>query len=79
MVTTDDIIKIMRDAGIARGKCDSLVPDQSLAEQGLDSYDRMSLLFEVEQHFSVNLPSETAKDLQTLEHVVNHLNQQSPD
>jgi acyl carrier protein len=74
MVTTDDIIKVMKDAGIARGKCESLDPDKPLADQGLDSYDRMSLLFEVEQNFNVELPTDIAKDLKTLNDVVNHLN-----
>ena len=74
MITIDAIVKIMKDAGIARGKCDALAPDQSLDEQGLDSYDRMSLLFEIEQHFEIDLPSEVAKDLKTLDDVARHLN-----
>jgi len=74
MTTPDDIIKIMKDAGIARGKCDALDHDKPLDEQGLDSYDRMSLLFEVEQSFNVELPNEIAKDLKTLNDLVAFLN-----
>ena len=74
MISTDDIVQVMRKAGIARGKCDALVPDQSLHDQGLDSYDRMSLLFEVEQNFDVELPTDVAKDLKSLNDVVNYLN-----
>ena len=74
MVTTDDIIRIMKEAGIARGKCDSLAADRSLDEQGLDSYDRMSLLFEIEQNFEIDIPNDVAKDLKTLNDIVDHLN-----
>jgi acyl carrier protein len=64
----------MKDAGIARGKVDSLAADQSLEEQGLDSYDRMSLLTELEEHFDIDLPNEVANQLKTLNDVVKYLN-----
>ena len=79
MTTVEDIIRLMKDAGIARGKADSLVPDKSLDEQGLDSYDRMSLLSELEEQFNVELPNQVANQLKTLNDVVDHLNQQGRD
>ena len=72
MTAVDDIVRLMKNAGIARGKVDALVPDQSLEEQGFDSYDRMSLLTELEDHFNVDLPNETANKLKTLDDIVNH-------
>ena len=69
----------MKDAGIARGKVDSLAPDRSLDEQGLDSYDRMSLVTELEEHFKTELPNQVANQLKTLNDVVDHLNQQRRD
>jgi acyl carrier protein len=77
MKTVDDIIQLMKNAGIARGMCDSLVPDQSLADQGLDSYDRMTLLFEIEQSLDIELPSEVASKLKTLQDVVDYINEKS--
>ena len=74
MTTVDDIVRLMKDAGIARGKVDGLVPDQSLDEQGLDSYDRMSLLTELEDRFDVELSTEVASRLKTLNDIVDHLN-----
>lgn len=74
MVTIADIVRLMNDAGIARGRADSLVPDQPLDEQGLDSYDRMSLLTEIEEQYSLDLPNAVASRLRTLTDVVNHLN-----
>jgi acyl carrier protein len=74
MTTVDDIIQLMKRQGIARGKCDSLAADVSLAEQGLDSYDRMALLFEVEQMLDIVVPSDVAVTLKTLQKIVDHVN-----
>ena len=74
MTSVDDIVRLMKNAGIARGKADSLAPEQSLDDQGFDSYDRMSLLTELEEHFQVELPNEVANKMKTLNDIVNHLN-----
>lgn len=74
MTTVDEIVRLMKDADIARGKADSLAPDRSLEEQGLDSYDRMSLVSELEEHFKIDLPNDVANRLKTLDDIVNHLN-----
>jgi len=74
MATVEDVVRLMKDAGIARGKADSLAPDRTLDEQGLDSYDRMSLVSELEEHFNVELPNDVANRLKTLNDIVNHLN-----
>ena len=74
MTSVDDIVRLMKESGIARGKADSLAPDKSLEDQGLDSYDRMSLLTELEDSFNIELPNETANQLKTLDDIVSHLN-----
>jgi acyl carrier protein len=74
MTAVEEIVRLIKDAGIARGKSGSLLPDQSLADQGFDSYDRMSLLSELEDHFSIELSDETAGQLRTINDIVNHLN-----
>lgn len=79
MKTVDDILELMKEAGIARGKCDSLRSDESLADQGLDSYDRMTLLFEVEQMMDINIPSSTANTLKTLQNIVDYINGKSSE
>ncbi len=74
MITVEQIVSIMQEAGIARGKADTLAADASLEDQGLDSFDRMSLLTELEEHFDVALPNEVANQLKTLNDIVEHLN-----
>ncbi len=75
MTTTNDIIQLMKATGIARGKADTLAADQSLDQQGLDSYDRMSLLTELEEKYNVELPNDVARQLKTLNDIVAHLNE----
>ena len=77
MTTVADIVSIMKKAGICRGRLDSLAADQPLDEQGLDSFDRMSLLTELEDSFNVELPNDVARQLKTLNDIVNHLNQRN--
>ena len=77
MKTVEDILELMKKAGIARGKSDSLAPDQSLADQGLDSYDRMTLLFELEQMLDIDIPTEVASKLKTLLDIVDYVNNQN--
>lgn len=77
MKTVEDIVQVMKKAGIARGQTDSLVPDQSLADQGLDSYDRMALLFEVSEMLDQDVPSNVASQLKSLQDIVEYVNAQA--
>ena len=73
-VTTNDIVQLMKAAGIARGKADKLVADISLDDQGLDSFDRMSLLTELEEKYEIELPNDVARRLKSINDIVAHLN-----
>lgn len=74
MTTINDIVQLMKAAGIARGKADTLAIDKSLDEQGLDSFDRMSLLTELEEKYNIDLPNDVARRLKSLNDIVAHLN-----
>ena len=74
MSTINDIVQLMKAAGIARGKADTLAIDKSLDEQGLDSFDRMSLLTELEEKYNIDLPNDVARRLKSLNDIVAHIN-----
>jgi acyl carrier protein len=74
MVTTTEIVQLMKEAGIARGTVNSLVADRSLVEQGLDSFDRMSLLTELEDRYGIEISKEVARTLASLDDIVAFLN-----
>lgn len=76
MTTVEEIVHLMKTARIAPGRIDSLNPDLPLNEQGLDSFDRMSLLTELEDRFHVDLPNEIVRQLKSLNDIVRYLNQQ---
>ena len=78
MTNIDEIIRLMKNAGIARDKIDSLTVDESLQDQGLDSYDRMSLLTEIEDKFDLELPDQVSNQLRTVNDIVNYLNSIDP-
>ncbi len=48
--------------------------DQSLTDDlGLDSFDVMTIILEIEQAFSLSLSDETAQNLKTLREVAAHI------
>lgn len=74
MTTVDELVCLIKDAGIARHKSDSLAAEQSLDAQGFDSYDRMSLLSELEDRYDIELPNDVANQLKSLNDIVLYLN-----
>lgn len=76
MTSIDDIRSLMKSAGIARGQVDSLAVDQTLEDQGLDSFDRMSLVTELEEEFDIEIAEDVARTLTTLNAIVDHVNKQ---
>ena len=72
-VTFDDVVRIMKEAGVGRN-IDQLSEAISLADQGLDSYDRMSLLFELEQSLDIEIPNDEAAKLKTPQNIVDYVN-----
>ena len=72
-VTFDDVVRIMKEAGVGRN-IDQLSEAVSLADQGLDSYDRMSLLFELEQSLDIEIPNDEAAKLKTPQNIVDYVN-----
>ena len=73
MLTFDDVVRIMKEASVGRN-IPQLSEDVSLAEQGMDSYDRMSLLFELEQSLNIEIPNEQAAKLKTPKDITDYVN-----
>lgn len=57
--TMEDILKMQKTADLKLDvKLEELDPDVDLKEQGMDSLDRSSFLFEIESYFDVEIPDE---------------------
>jgi acyl carrier protein len=44
---------------------DQLQPDTQLAEAGIDSLDSLTILFAIEEHFSISIPDNAARAMKT--------------
>lgn len=57
--TMEDILKMQKTADLKLDvKLEELDPDVDFKEQGMDSLDRSSFLFEIESYFDVEIPDE---------------------
>ena len=70
-ITRNDVVDIMKTLEIDVD-LGSLKPDTDLEMQGFDSLDFMSLLFKIEQKFSVKVGDSTS--LNTVDGIVERLN-----
>ncbi|NQY25950.1 MAG: acyl carrier protein [Piscirickettsiaceae bacterium] len=72
-VTEEQIIDEIRKANVVKD-VDALENDKSLSEQGVDSLDFSSLLFNIEEKFGVVIPDEDIDELQTITQITTYVN-----
>ena len=72
-VTQEQIIDVIRKANIVKDS-DALENDKSLTDQGVDSLDFSSLLFNIEEEFGVEIPDEDIDELQTINEIFTYVN-----
>jgi len=75
MINEKEILEIIKDANFAV-KADELKLDIKLSDQGIDSLDRTSLYFEIEEKFGVKMPIEDEPKYQTILQIVSYVNAQ---
>ena len=73
-VTEEQMIDVIRKANVVKD-VDVLDNDKSLTDQGVDSLDFSSLLFNVEEEFKVEIPDEDIDGLQTINQILSYLNE----
>lgn len=52
--------------------------DTPLVDLGVDSLDSLSLLFAIEEQFSISIPDERARSIRTLNHMLDAIEEQLP-
>jgi acyl carrier protein len=60
-------------AAVKRIPPESVRPDATLAELGMDSLDKINVLFELENAFDIDIPDEEARSISTVGDIVNRL------
>ncbi len=71
MAMQEKIIEVV--AKVAKRKTSEVRLDSSFEQLGMDSLDRVCLLFELEQAFDISIPEEAVQDIQTVQDVVSRL------
>ena len=76
MVRREDILELMKNMGSINIVIDNIKPDLSLDSQGVDSLDMMSLLFDIEDKFSIKIEEEALQNyaLLTIDEIVDKIN-----
>ena len=60
-------------AKVAKRKTGDVQLDSRFEQLGMDSLDRVSLLFELEQAFDVSIPEESVQGIETVQDIISRL------
>lgn len=60
-------------AKVAKRKTGDIQLDSRFEQLGMDSLDRVSLLFELEQAFDVSIPEESVQGIETVQDIISRL------
>jgi acyl carrier protein len=72
-VTAPQIIDVIRKSNVVKEPA-ALENDKPLTDQGVDSLDFSSLLFNIEEEFEIEIPDEDIDGLQTISEIVIYIN-----
>ncbi|HCC57625.1 MAG TPA: phosphopantetheine-binding protein [Solibacterales bacterium] len=61
---TDRVLRVI--AATQRLPMESVTPDKSFEELGIDSMDGVNILFALESEFDISIPDEEARGIQTV-------------
>lgn len=60
-------------ANASKSNIEDIKPESKLADLGLTSLDTITMLFELEEAFDVDIPNEVIPDITTVDDVLNKL------
>lgn len=60
-------------ASLKRLSPDAIRPDATFDELGIDSLDKINLLFELENEFNVDIPDEEARGIKTVREMIDKM------
>ncbi len=68
---TQKVVKIL--AMVKRIPAEKIRPDSTLEELGIDSLDKVNILFELESEFNIEIPDEEARKIASVDQIVARL------
>ena len=60
-------------ASVTRRSADKIRVDASFDEQGIDSLDRLNILFELESEFNLDIPDEEARNINSVKQIIERI------
>lgn len=76
--STKEILDLFKQADIIGVDIDNLSVEQSLASQGIDSLELMSVLLNVEDAYSIKIPDDDVRLLVSIQAIADYLNERLP-
>ena len=68
---TARVVKIL--ATVKRVPAENIRPEATLEELGIDSLDKVNVLFELESEFNIEIPDEEARQIASVQQIVERL------
>ncbi len=68
---TQKVVKIL--AAVKRIPAEKIAPNATLEELGIDSLDKVNILFELESEFNIDIPDEEARQIASVDQIVARL------
>jgi acyl carrier protein len=68
---TQKVVKIL--AMVKRIPAEKIAPTATLEELGIDSLDKVNILFELESEFNIDIPDEEARQIASVDQIVARL------
>ncbi|MBV8206435.1 MAG: acyl carrier protein [Acidobacteria bacterium] len=65
-------------AAVTRRAPEGIRRDATFDEQGIDSLDRINILFELESAFNISIPDEEARNIRSIDEIVERLKARLP-
>ena len=75
MTVCDRVLKVISEEGHREVRPEQL--DATFEELGVDSLDKVCILFGLEKEFSISIPEEQARRFSTVRQVIEHLSEQA--
>ncbi len=60
-------------ASVTRREPEAIRPEATFDELGIDSLDRINILFELEEKFNISIPDEEARDIKTVQQMTERM------
>lgn len=73
--TMENVMKVIKSKDMNIKNPETLDPNIPFSDQGVDSLDQMSLIFQLEDEFSLKIPDGDTALLKTINAIIAYLNQ----